>query len=333
MDEVLLPDDLTTSPIDLSADLDEVTSFVRRTSIAESGRPFFTRDEVRLTLTMPEVDLSRDSLLVRDRAGEIVGVELVRTPPPFVASRALGFVAPERTGEGIGTYLLRWAAGAARERIVAAPEDACVRLGSGIDPNHQPSVDLLVGEGLTLRRYFLEMRIDFDGAVPDPEYPAGIGVRAFVPGADDLTAYRAMDEAFRDHFGYTERTEEDGLARLRSWMGAETFDASLWWMATDGDQFVGNCWCEGSFEGDDGIGYVGSLGVRKAWRGRGLARALLYEAFREFQRRGKHAATLHVDADSLTGATRLYERVGMRESDRFAAYDTVIRPGVDLEVS
>jgi ribosomal protein S18 acetylase RimI-like enzyme len=85
-------------------------------------------------------------------------------------------------------------------------------------------------------------------------------------------------------------------------------------------------------DGDDRIGYVGNISVRKPWRGRGIAKAFLYLAFQEFKRRSKTAATLHVDAENLTGATRLYEVVGMRESERYALFEMELRPGKDLSV-
>jgi mycothiol synthase len=244
-----------------------------------------------------------------------------------------GCVAPERTGEGIGTFLLTWARKRASELVTAAPDDARVIFAAGVDAEHPPSIALLEDQGMRLRRYFLEMRIDFDGPVPEPVFPEGISIRTIEPGVDDVEAWRAVDEAFQDHFGHVERPEEAGLARLRTWMSSPSFDQTLWWMAVDGEEFAANCWCLGSVEDDDRIGYVASLGVRKPWRGKGLAKALLRYAFTEFQRRGKTAATLHVDAESLTGATKLYESVGMRESDRFAAYEIELRAGEDLQVS
>lgn len=51
--------------------------------------------------------------------------------------------------------------------------------------------------------------------------------------------------------------------------------------------------------------------VAKAWRGR----ALLLAAFGELRLRGIAAVDLGVDSESQTGATRLYEQVGMRSSD------------------
>ncbi len=60
-----------------------------------------------------------------------------------------------------------------------------------------------------------------------------------------------------------------------------------------------------------GGGWIGALGVRRAWRGQGLAKALLLHSFREFHRRGKRRVGLGVDSENPTGATKLYESVGM----------------------
>ena len=58
--------------------------------------------------------------------------------------------------------------------------------------------------------------------------------------------------------------------------------------------------------------------------------AMLHLAFGEFYRRGKAQVTLDVDAESLTGATRLYEKAGMRLLRRQVAYDLVLREGKEL---
>jgi mycothiol synthase len=59
-------------------------------------------------------------------------------------------------------------------------------------------------------------------------------------------------------------------------------------------------------------GMVAAIGVRRPWRGRGLGRALLLHTFGEFRRRGVNRITLGVDSENPTGATKLYESVGMR---------------------
>ena len=269
-----LPPDLTPSPLDLER-LEEFTEFVQRVSLAESGRKHFTLDELRTTFGQPGFEPKDHTVVLRDPSGALVGVEWVERRPPFVQVYASGLVDPGRTGEGIGTALLEWAREVARSGVDDAPERARVAFGVGVDASHRPSVDLMTGFGLELTRYFLEMRIDFAGEALPPRFPDGVTVRTFVLGEDDALAYRAIDEAFRDHFGHVERPLEVGLARFRHWMTKDDFDPSLWWLAFEGDEVVGANLCEPSVEGDDGIGYVASLSVRRPWRGRGIAQALL----------------------------------------------------------
>ena len=328
-----LPPGLTIGAIDPATDLDEITAFVQRVCIAESGRPYLTKAEIAMRLGMPDTDPAADTLVLRDATGALVGAEWIERTAPFVMTGADGFVAPERCGEGIGSFLLQWARTAAAQHVGDAPDGARVILSLGVDAEHRPSIELLEGAGGRLRRYFLEMRIDFDGPIPEPVLPDGIALRTIVPGVDDLEAWLALDEAFRDHFGHVERPHDIGVARLRSFMERPEFDPELWWLAVDGAMIAGNCFCYGSVEDDDRVGYVGSLGVRRPWRNRGLAKALLRTAFIEMRNRGKTAVTLHVDAESLTVATRLYESVGMRESDRIANYEFELRPGEELQVT
>jgi ribosomal protein S18 acetylase RimI-like enzyme len=81
---------------------------------------------------------------------------------------------------------------------------------------------------------------------------------------------------------------------------------------------------------DPDMAWVNTLGVRRAWRNRGLGQALLLHSFGEFYRRGKRKAGLGVDATNLTGATRLYEKVGMRVYREFIQYEKVLRDGNEL---
>ncbi len=81
---------------------------------------------------------------------------------------------------------------------------------------------------------------------------------------------------------------------------------------------------------DPEMGWVDSLGMRRPWRRRGLALVLLHHSFGEFYRRGKCKVGLEVDAQSLTGATRLYEKAGMHVDRQYANYEKELRPGGDL---
>jgi ribosomal protein S18 acetylase RimI-like enzyme len=80
------------------------------------------------------------------------------------------------------------------------------------------------------------------------------------------------------------------------------------------------------------MGWVATLGVRRPWRKRGLGLALLEHSFVELQRRGSRRVGLGVDAQNITGATRLYEKAGMQPDLAWTnlAYEKELRSGVEL---
>jgi ribosomal protein S18 acetylase RimI-like enzyme len=88
--------------------------------------------------------------------------------------------------------------------------------------------------------------------------------------------------------------------------------------------------CSSFLGNNPDLGFVNTLGVRRPWRRRGLGEALLQHAFGEFYRRGRKQVGLGVDASSLTGATRLYEKVGMHVAQQVDLYELELRPGKEL---
>ena len=72
------------------------------------------------------------------------------------------------------------------------------------------------------------------------------------------------------------------------------------------------------------MGFVGAIGVLRPWRRLGLGRALLLHAFVELYRRGERRIGLGVDAENATGATRLYESVGMRVAWQADTYERTL---------
>ncbi len=107
-------------------------------------------------------------------------------------------------------------------------------------------------------------------------------------------------------------------------------DPSLWFAAFDGDQMAAICLCDPRIGAREDTALVNILGVRREWRKKGLGLAFLRHAFGEFYRRGIPRAILGVDAGSLTGATRLYERAGMKVERVQNTYAKVLREGKDL---
>ena len=106
-------------------------------------------------------------------------------------------------------------------------------------------------------------------------------------------------------------------------MVEEGLDLSLWFVAEDDGEVAGIALCK-PFDGEEGLGWVRVLGVRRSWRRQGLGRALLLHLFGEFHRRGFHGVGLGVDAESLTGAHRLYESAGMRVYRRYDVYEKAL---------
>ncbi len=160
------------------------------------------------------------------------------------------------------------------------------------------------------------MAIDLAGELPEPRLPDGLEVRTFAPG-QERAVFDAVDEAFRDSWDHVPGVFE----QWRHWaLEHEAFDPELWWLAYDGGEIAGACLCR-PYESEPDMGWVASLAVRRPWRRRGLARALLLRSFHEFRRRGFARVGLGVDADSLTGANRLYESAGMQPIRRVDMYE------------
>jgi ribosomal protein S18 acetylase RimI-like enzyme len=109
-------------------------------------------------------------------------------------------------------------------------------------------------------------------------------------------------------------------------MDTTQFDRELSLLARDGPLVAGYLFAWPDSEEDPSRGHVAALGTRRPYRGRGIAEALLRRVFRTLFERGKRGCDLHVDWDSLTGATRLYARVGMTAHPRFATWEKELRP-------
>src|SRR5262249_6815680 len=173
-----------------------------------------------------------------------------------------------------------------------------------------------------LIRVHWRMGIELRAAPPAPSWPTGIALRTFARGQDERPVFDVIEEAFQDHWGHVPSRYEEWLQH----MDRSDFDPTLWFLAVDGDQIAGAALCRQRPD----TGWVGSLAVRRPWRTRGLATALLHHAFRMFWDRGERTVGLGADSQNLTGAVRLYERAGMRVIQQAALYEKELRPGVDL---
>ncbi len=260
--------------------------------------------------------------MVEAPGGEVCAFIGVRSEPPYTEVFAVGAVALGMHGQGIGSELVREGERRAGRFAALAPPGSRVVAHFACLADEPRASGLLERHDYREVRRFQLMRVDFAGEVAPPVWPAGVEVRSFDPG-EIGELYQAHAEAFADHWG--EGVEQEGDFRHEV-LSSSQFDPTLWFLAWSGDEVAGYVGANLEAYEDPARGYVGLLGVRRAFRGRGLGQALLRTAFRELAARGKQGCDLHVDSDSLTGATRLYERVGMRPFPRFATWEKELRP-------
>lgn len=248
-------------------------------------------------------ELGTDSWLV-SRAGRPVAVAWMERRDDLVT--AVGIVAVGAKGQGIGA------------RLVDIVEDRSRDLRAG--RIHQLTVGadraaatLLTARGYQEIRHFYDMAIELDGR-PEPVVPPGFEIDPV--RADEVETFHAVvEEAFADHW------EHHGVPFEEWWQLRESdpdLDLALWFVARHGSEIVGVARNEANRNGG---GYVATIGVRRPWRGRGLARALLLQSFAAFHDRGVRLVTLSVDAQNPSGATELYRSTGMHVDMEMVAFD------------
>ena len=297
-------------------DLPAVAAFLTVVTTEEFGSPDYPESTLRDD--WEELDLSHDAWLVLAPDGTIAGYAALYQEDQSLFE-ADGYVRPGHTGRGIGAYLVGVMEGRARALLTQAPPGTAVTLQNTVNPQNQAARRLLEAAGYSTARYFWRMVADVDGAHPPHAWPDGITVRTWVSSADDQPVYETIEEAFQDHWGHIPPDFEDWQRK------PEGFDPGLWLLAHDGQELAGALLGRHYL----GMGWVQQLGIRRPWRRRGLGLALLQQAFVEFARRGWPQAGLDVDAESETGATRLYERAGMRvvPNHTYAVYRKELLPG------
>jgi mycothiol synthase len=330
---VELPAGFTTRAANMD-DLEAAIALFNRWSRALIGEDEITDVEVlRNDLQSPGFNMNEDICLVFAPNGDLAGyIEAWTAIKPPVHPWIWGRVDPLYEGKGIGTWLMQWAEEHVRRVLPEVPDGARFAPQVSTYRQSERAKRLFEKSGYRYFRSSYQMRIEFDEPISKVEFPAGITVRTYNPDIDAEATYRAQRDAWRDHFGYVEQPFEEGLKRFKHFWSQEAFDPNFMFLAMDGDEIAGMSLCTPfSFE-DPEMGWVGTLGVRREWRKRGIGLALLRHSFHKFYQRGLRKAGLGVDAENLTGALRLYEGAGMHVHQTFDRYEKELRPGIESSV-
>ncbi len=296
------------------ADVDALLAVVHASDVAALGFPDFDRSEVVDALTAPGFDPARDSWVVHDPAGRLVGwayLDDPAGPEPFCEV----YAHPDEPFAVQGPLMRLLLARVAR--IVADRGIPEVSARAGALPTERRWIAILADLGFAFERQNARMTIPLTGAEEPPTPPPGVLVRPVRPDVEaDLRAVHAiLTEAFADTNHPLHRDFAAFAVDVR-----RTPVAWDEWLLAEVDGVPAAALRSSDQSLDSNEGWVKSLGVRAPYRGRGLGRMLLATAFATYSAKGRVAAGLGVDVTNPTGAYRLYESVGMRPAYRVNLY-------------
>jgi mycothiol synthase len=293
------------------------------TAIANAdGSDDYTSDQdLQETFGNPNHDFARGSVAIYDGRTMIgYGMLTLRAvADPVHTMLHEGGVHPSYRGRGLGAELLEWAERTAvplhDDRFPGRP----LSLSSGCLSTNAGAVALHEQRGYRPVRWFHEMVRDLSAPIAAAEIPAGVAITGYVP---DLAEHARLirNESFRDHWGSTATSAESWAYFLAS----TAFRPGLSFLAYQGSEPLGMLMSQEYEAYRERTGrrdlHIALVGTRAAGRKRGIATALLMTAMSAARENGYDRASLGVDADSLTGAVRLYERAGFTVQHTWTAY-------------
>ncbi len=290
-------------------DAQAVTDLIVACDIEEFGRPEYGLEDLLTMWRRKNFDLAQDAWVIFADDGTLVGYADMHYAGGLVRLNNNSCVHPAHKNRGVEEWMLERAEAWARERVADAP----IVIRHVINANAPLRVARMKRWGYDAVRQAWIMHIDLNEQPPAPVILDGIVVRAFERGRDEHDAWMCIQEAFRDLWQHQDVPYDEWASFV---LEHKAFVAELSFLAFDDVEIVGAA----ITLNDELGGWVQQVAVRRPWRNRGIALALLHSVFGELYKRGVADAGLEVDAESLTGATRLYERAGMRVKDQFTEF-------------
>jgi mycothiol synthase len=233
-------------------------------------------------------------------------------------------VHPAQRANGLEDTLLDWAEERGRQRLFLAPQGITRVLRSGMQDTQTDRQARLELRGFDIVRYFYRMQRDLGEPIASVQLPADLALRAYTPDLGEAVL-AAFNEAFRDHWSFDPVTPEDWQ---QFFIDRSSFRSDLTYVVMDGAEVAGfsfNCIsAEENARRQVSEGWVEVLGVRRPWRKRGVATALLCASMHAFKAEGLRHAMLGVDVENPTGALRVYEGVGFKPVKRYVQFQKTV---------
>ncbi|MCC9205126.1 GNAT family N-acetyltransferase [Arthrobacter sp. zg-Y769] len=305
-------------------DVDAWYALIRR--MAEADKPGWVEDrrDLEQALETTSGNPAQDTLIGLDKTGAARAYGRIALNPGSETGSGFGGVDPQWRRRGIGAKVYRWQETRLRQRLFTEHRKHGV-LRTYAEEANASQVALLESEGAQVVRYFTEMSRPLAGDLPDAGLPEGMEFRTFNAEISDAVR-RAHNEAFKDHWGSEPRNKE----RWGFTVDHPQFRPEWSFAVVDTGTGEVAAYQLASFDPESKDihgykeGYTMLLGVRRGWRGRKLAPAMLGEAMRRFRDGGMDNAGLGVDTENPSGALGLYESLGYRPTHREVVFDKTV---------
>ena len=309
-----LPDGLSARAVDPARDLEPIAALVNAMR-ANIGDPLLdSAADVRDIVAGTEVDTARDTLVVASLDGELLAYAVAypvldnEKPRVFL----MGATHPTHRGRGLGRALLEWSIGRATEQLAALPNGT---IQAQCGDSDSTAERLYKAAGMRPIRWFTDLQLRFSErpTLTDPlRFPLPEGCTSQTLEAVDRETLRSLHNAcFADHWGSSPISQEfwnnEFLAHesSRPHLCEIVFDRSGTAIAYQlTSEFPQDAKTTGR------VLWIDKLGVHPLHRRKGLATTLIERHLARAARDGYEGSMLGVDADSLTGANRLYARFG-----------------------
>jgi mycothiol synthase len=291
-------------------DLDAVAELLVASDLHDAGQSFLDAGFLQDQWSRVGFAPATDAWVVVHGENAIVGYGQARREVPTILE-SWAVIHPGHRGRGLGAWLLGRIQQRASELLAGVPS---ARFRHAINAGDRAAAAMLAASGLHPVRHFWYMQFDLPAGFDAGPTPEGIELGGIDPRVHLPAVHAVLEEAFADHWGHHPEPLDWWVQEQ---MGSPSYDPTLWLLASEAGEPVGAL--TASVAGDRG--WVDELGVLAPWRGRGIAGALLRRSFATFAGRGLRQVLLSVDADNPTGATRLYERVGMRVVNRWDCWE------------
>ena len=290
-------------------DIDRMAGLAQEVDRSDEGVVEPVRGHIEDDWANPLFRDEEDSMLAFARDGSLAACATCWGIEPVSSLEAWINVHPDHRGRGLGTSLVGWAEARARRSLVEMGTSTLLRPIVSSSGDGRAFLERL---GYRQVRTFWHMERHLDGAESAGRPPDSVTIRPFRDG-DGPALHRVLEASFEVHFGSEpmayEAWEE---ANLR----APSTELSLQFVAERGGELVGAL-----TTAIDEQAWVAELGVLEAHRGAGIGRALLRRVFAELGARGHTIVKLNVDGGNTSGATRLYEGVGMTRGRSWLFYE------------